>query len=365
MVENKIIIALQSCLLSLITESKPEAVTKVEVIETKPIETTEQSVEEIKPSKTIAEQKTNEKKSSNNKKSYEVKKVVNSVFEVLPSPGIEEVYEEKKEKIQDTKTEEPTTVKQDNIIVKEEKIEKSEIKEEIVEKKNPIVFTKVEIREGPTEEKVETVPKIKTVESVKESVSEEAAKPIKVVKPESEKKSPIVTTKVEIKTSESSDEPHPVKEEPQVSNVHVEIVEQSEGDKGVEENSQIEVDSEPVAEVTGILKPLAILSSKVEVVSSEEPATIVGNNIGDTPEYYDFLSRQPSEVVDETFRVIDLKPSAPNKVYQKPLRTNIRPSKNNQINNEELQPTGLVTSLGGTIVQDGLTTVHETSVLGK
>jgi hypothetical protein len=69
-------------------------------------------------------------------------------------------------------------------------------------------------------------------------------------------------------------------------------------------------------------------------------------------------------------QVIDLKPSAPNKVYQKPLRTydgklNIRPSKNNPLNNDELQPTGLVTSLGGTIVQDGLTTVHETSVLGK
>lgn len=52
----------------------------------------------------------------------------------------------------------------------------------------------------------------------------------------------------------------------------------------------------------GVPKPPAILSSKVEVVSSSDEPAISGNNI-DSPAEYDFLSRQPSEVVDETYRV--------------------------------------------------------------
>lgn len=297
-------IKVYSFLFLILESSKPEEVTKVEVIETKPIETTPQSVEEIKPSKTIIEQKTNEKKNSNDKKSQE-KKVVSSVFAVVSSPFVEEVKEEKTEKTpvkeeikEEVQKVESKIVKQENIVVKEERIEKPEKKDDVVEKKKPVVFTKVEIREGPTEEKVEKVPKFTTVESVKESVSQE--KSVRV-EPKVEKKAPVITTKVEVKTSESSDEPREVKEEQKVSNVRVEVVTHREE---VEERGTTEsdVDSEPAVEVTGILKPLTILSSKVEVVA-EEPATIVGNNIGETPEYYDFLSRQPSEVVDETFRV--------------------------------------------------------------
>jgi hypothetical protein len=44
-----------------------------------------------------------------------------------------------------------------------------------------------------------------------------------------------------------------------------------------------------------------ILSSVVEVRSSSDEPALSGNNIVE-PEY-DFLSRQPSEVVDETFKV--------------------------------------------------------------
>lgn len=51
--------------------------------------------------------------------------------------------------------------------------------------------------------------------------------------------------------------------------------------------------------------------------------------------------------------MINLKPSA--KTSTKP-----RPSPKKEREN----PTGLVTRLGGTIVKDGLTTVHETSVIG-
>jgi len=50
--------------------------------------------------------------------------------------------------------------------------------------------------------------------------------------------------------------------------------------------------------------------SEVEVIAGEPIAADVAvNHLQPTPEY-DFLSRQPSEVVDETFKVIDLKPSA-------------------------------------------------------
>ncbi|XP_015368831.1 PREDICTED: proteoglycan 4 [Diuraphis noxia] len=48
--------------------------------------------------------------------------------------------------------------------------------------------------------------------------------------------------------------------------------------------------------------------SKVEVISGEPVEEVAVNHLQPTPEY-DFLSRQPSEVVDETFKVIDLKPS--------------------------------------------------------
>ncbi|XP_047122087.1 mucin-3A [Schistocerca piceifrons] len=58
--------------------------------------------------------------------------------------------------------------------------------------------------------------------------------------------------------------------------------------------------------------PPQLLSSVVEVLSSsssdDEPALLLGDNALE-PEY-DFLSRQPSEVVDETYKVINLKPSS-------------------------------------------------------
>lgn len=52
-------------------------------------------------------------------------------------------------------------------------------------------------------------------------------------------------------------------------------------------------------------------------------------------------------------QLINLRPSS--KAHAKPRATPRRDKEN---------PTGLVTKLGGTIVKDGLTTVHETSVIG-
>lgn len=64
-------------------------------------------------------------------------------------------------------------------------------------------------------------------------------------------------------------------------------------------------ESKPKIEVNvkgGVPKPIAILSSKVEVISSSDEPAISGNNL-DSPAEYDFLSRQPSEIVDETYKV--------------------------------------------------------------
>ncbi|XP_072747385.1 uncharacterized protein [Anoplolepis gracilipes] len=93
-----------------------------------------------------------------------------------------------------------------------------------------------------------------------------------------------------------------------------------------------------------------VLSSVVQVRAKDE-ALGVKNNLAE-PEY-DFLSKQPTEVIDETYRLINLQPSS--KPHHKPRATARRDKEN---------PTGLVTKLGGTVVKDGLTTVHETSVIG-
>lgn len=102
-----------------------------------------------------------------------------------------------------------------------------------------------------------------------------------------------------------------------------------------------------------------IVSSVVQVKSDEEPAAVIGNNIGE-PEY-DFLSRQPSEVVEETYKVINLKPSTKFHLKHRPTA---EVKKAAPRATDSAHPTGLVTKLGGTVVKDGVTTVHETKVIG-
>ena len=102
-----------------------------------------------------------------------------------------------------------------------------------------------------------------------------------------------------------------------------------------------------------------VVSSIVESNESndddEEPEIILqdGNAISE-PEY-DFLSRQPTEFVEETYRVVNLKPS----VLKKP-----KAASKTAVKNVAIHPTGLVTKSGGTVINNGLTTVHETSVIG-
>lgn len=110
--------------------------------------------------------------------------------------------------------------------------------------------------------------------------------------------------------------------------------------------------------------PPSTINSKIEIKSSqaeEEPAILITNNNIGEPEY-DFLSRQPSEFVEETYKVINIRPS---KVHgQKPKHKNrVHPPPPPPADDDE-HPIGLVTTLGGTVVKDGLTTIHETSVIG-
>ncbi|XP_025829232.1 mucin-2 isoform X2 [Agrilus planipennis] len=95
----------------------------------------------------------------------------------------------------------------------------------------------------------------------------------------------------------------------------------------------------------------------------DEPAVILQNNIGE-PEY-DFLSRQPSEFVEETYKVINLKPSSKFQLKHRPSgEAKTKQASQPKKTSASIRPTGLVTKLGGTVVKDGVTTVHETSVIG-
>jgi hypothetical protein len=139
---------------------------------------------------------------------------------------------------------------------------------------------------------------------------------------------------------------------------HEEVI--VEGDDDEEDEDYSEEDEEPEQKPSPKPEPEkpVTYSSVVEALSSEdeeeedEPVLQISNNIGE-PEY-DFLSRQPTEFVEETYRVVNLKPST----------TRPKPKKSNQPKKDDTHPTGLVTKLGGTVVNDGLTTVHETSVIG-
>lgn len=108
-------------------------------------------------------------------------------------------------------------------------------------------------------------------------------------------------------------------------------------------------------------EPSAIVSNVVQIKSDDEPAQIIGNHIGE-PEYADFLSRQPSEVVEETYKVVNLKPSS--KFILKHRPSEAKKNAATKRGGATAHPTGLVTKLGGTVVKDGVTTVIETSVIG-
>lgn len=117
------------------------------------------------------------------------------------------------------------------------------------------------------------------------------------------------------------------------------------------------VEDKPNKFIVEPVKQSEVLSSIVESSEADDDSEIVlqdGNAIIE-PEY-DFLSRQPTEFVEETYRVVNLKPST----LKKPKAAAKTSVKNVDVNH----PTGLVTKSGGTVINNGLTTVHETSVIG-
>lgn len=97
-----------------------------------------------------------------------------------------------------------------------------------------------------------------------------------------------------------------------------------------------------------------VIEESEEPEDEEEIILQDGNAISE-PEY-DFLSRQPTEFVEETYRVVNLKPSTVKKPKTSPKSTAKVV--------DAIHPTGLVTKSGGTVVNNGVTTVHETSVIG-
>ncbi|XP_044254938.1 uncharacterized protein LOC123005317 isoform X2 [Tribolium madens] len=188
---------------------------------------------------------------------------------------------------------------------------------------------------SPQSAAVSESPKVESSNTVIDT-SPIAKKETVIIKP-SKTEVKIISSKVEVKTL-SQDKPST-----KVSPSIVTKVEVVSGPPVISSKVEIVTSSEKA------------ISSVVSVKTEEEPAVILGNNIAE-PEY-DFLSRQPSEVVEETYKVINLKPSS--KFHLKP-----RTSEPKNKRPDSLHPTGLVTKLGGTVVKDGTTTIHETSVIG-
>ncbi|XP_068244277.1 uncharacterized protein [Palaemon carinicauda] len=82
--------------------------------------------------------------------------------------------------------------------------------------------------------------------------------------------------------------------------------------------------------------------------------TAVDNELGQVSEHYDYLVSEPPLDVQEAFDVYEVEPTASIEMLHS----------SELVTGDSSFPTGLVTKLGGTIVSDGLTTVHETSVIG-
>lgn len=212
-------------------------------------------------------------------------------------------------------------------------------------------------------------------------------KPSKAVKPSTKPASPAMSSVVHVVASKPDDQPAPKKVHIVSSQVQV-VVSADDVPKPttpadskkapvvilsshVEMHTTEAATQSPAVVVMPAVQPAAAVSSVVEVLSSSsnendnddfEPVLQVENNIGE-PEY-DFLSRQPSEFAEETYRIHNIKPSQSAKPKTRGAAATNRPAAAPAAKHDSLHPTGLVTKLGGTVVKDGATTVHETSVIG-
>lgn len=177
----------------------------------------------------------------------------------------------------------------------------------------PITVTK-ETTEEPTTSELTTTTTTTTTTTKEPPTTKNSVKKL-----EHEKKSttaPVTQKKSNTKLTT----PSPLKPKP-VDNIKKDSVISSKvvvlaGTKVVENVvTQVDVVESSIPEPSKVAEKA--IYSKVEVISGEpiEEVAVV-NHLQPTPEY-DFLSRQPSEVVDETFKVIDLKPSVSRHVVHK------------------------------------------------
>ncbi|PBC26558.1 hypothetical protein APICC_07081 [Apis cerana cerana] len=105
------------------------------------------------------------------------------------------------------------------------------------------------------------------------------------------------------------------------------VIEQNVINSSEDNGSRSVKDQEPKTQTQAMTKS-PVVSSQVQVKSKDE-APVIKNNLAE-PEY-DFLSKQPTEIVDETYKLINLRPSS--KAHGKPRPTGRREKEN---------PTGLV-----------------------
>ncbi|XP_041972837.1 uncharacterized protein LOC121728678 [Aricia agestis] len=233
----------------------------------------------------------------------------------------------------------------------------------------------------------------KTEKSIQENAIETKPPPVSDVKPEAIKPSKTIdktnhkasspSSSISVVTSKKEDKkastPKSVVKEQKPIVTKVEVVT---GPSKIVENPQKSVKQSDKVQKNSPAKSSNAISSKVEVKANavqpsiiskvnsvvhvqssqydEEPAILVSNNIGE-PEY-DYLSRQPSEFVEETYKVINIRPSKSH--GHKPKNNGKNRHQPTPPPDDDEHPLGLVTTLGGTIVNNGLTTVHETSVIG-
>ncbi|XP_058833201.1 mucin-2 [Topomyia yanbarensis] len=178
---------------------------------------------------------------------------------ITPEPQVEIVHEEEEDHEQDEEQHEPEEEVEDNEEEENEeeaqqsKADESGKKEEHVAEEQE--EEEEEVQEEPEEHEVVEEKKIAPVEAPKPKQSTEEP----TIQAEQKEHSPIVFSTI------------------------------------TEEN-ETERDEEPEED---------------EADDEDEPAPVlqIGNNIAPEPEY-DFLSRQPSEFVEETYRVVNLKPTA-------------------------------------------------------
>ncbi|XP_053685724.1 uncharacterized protein LOC128735254 [Sabethes cyaneus] len=228
---------------------------------------------------------------------------------VTPEPQVQIVHEEEEEEDED---EEETPQEESETEIEEEPEEVEEIHQTKIEEPSEV---EKEEEETPSDENEQQEDHEETEEDDKKEEKVETSKP-----------------------KETAEEPTIEAEQKEHSPIMF---------SGISEEKEADHEEAPEAE---------------EDDEEEEPAPVlqIGNNIAPEPEY-DFLSRQPSEFVEETYRVVNLKPTTT--ASAAPSAAPKTKGKRGQ-GNKHARPTGLVTKLGGTVVKDGATTVHETSVIG-